>query len=800
VEVQQTLGDRYALLDELGRGGMAVVWRARDQVLGRPVAVKVLAGRFAGDPQSRARIRDEARAAAALSHPNIAQVYDYGEAEAEGVRLPYVVMELINGPTLQQRVSAGPLPPRTVFRICAEVAAALAAAHLDGLVHRDIKMANIMVTPGGAKVVDFGIAAVAGPALPEEMLVGTPAYLAPERLTGGAIVPASDVYALGVLLYRLLAQESPWSVETTTQMLRAHMYVEPQPLPRLPGVSPAIAELIERCLHKDPAARPTAGEVSTRLADAGEASALDAGHASPLARVPKPADGGADDFDGETSVRSRRRAGETSEALVEPIVAGGTAGTRSGRRGRLAEGLAGAGAAGAGAVGRGWLVAGLAAAGGNAGEERAGAAGRHSGRSGAAEDGAYPATDHPATHDPATDYPATDHPADYPATHDPATDGLATDHPATDGLATDHPATDGLATDHPATDHPATGGPATDDPATGDPTTDDPAADGGRRRLRRAAFMDPGVGAEAAGGRLPDGDRHRRGTGSSGDAAAAAAEPVGAGRRGSSTEPSHQAEWGAAAAGMRGRRGGPRDAVGRSDQTMGSPGWVREAGWAALAGSGLAGVPETQLDPHEPDGFRGWLGSLKRPREFLVLGIVAALVAASAGYLLADKAAQRQAEAPVPGAATTAPAGSGGTGSGPASTDASSPAQPANHNLPAQPAVSAAAPGATVTPGAKPTAKPSSAAGAEPGDDAPGTSSPVAEGKRFSSPGGSVSATCAGVKATLSAWEPADGFTVQTVVAGPAVTTSIVFAGTLRRYRITVTCVAGQPTPVVLPL
>src|SRR4051812_11097668 len=262
VEVQQTLGGRYKLLNELGSGGMAVVWRARDEGLGRPVAVKLLAGRFAGDPQSRARIRDEARAAATLSHPNIAQVYDYGESRESGGTLPYVVMELINGPTLQQRVASGPLPPRTVFRICGEVAAALAAAHADGLVHRDIKMANIMVTGAGAKVVDFGIAAAVGPASSEEMVVGTPAYLAPERLTGGPVEPASDVYALGVLLYRLLAHEAPWTVETTTQMLNAHIYVEPAPLPPLPGVPPTIADLVARCLRKDPAARPSAADVS----------------------------------------------------------------------------------------------------------------------------------------------------------------------------------------------------------------------------------------------------------------------------------------------------------------------------------------------------------------------------------------------------------------------------------------------------------------------------------------------------------------------------------------------------------
>jgi eukaryotic-like serine/threonine-protein kinase len=297
VEVRQTLGGRYKLLDELGTGGMAVVWRARDEVLGRPVAVKLLAGRYSDDPQSRARIRDEARAAATLSHPNICQVYDYGETSGTGT--PYVVMELVNGPTLQQRVSNGKLPPRTVFRICGEVAAALAAAHEHGLVHRDIKMANIMVTPAGAKVVDFGIAAAAGPASPEDMLVGTPAYLAPERLTGDLIVPASDVYALGVLLYRLLADESPWSVESTTQMLRAHVYLDPIPLPTTPGVPAAVAELIERCLRKDPASRPSASEVSGTLADAAEAAPIPDPVRSP--RIPIPSDGG---FNEQTSVRA----------------------------------------------------------------------------------------------------------------------------------------------------------------------------------------------------------------------------------------------------------------------------------------------------------------------------------------------------------------------------------------------------------------------------------------------------------------------------------------------------------------
>ncbi|RZU49982.1 serine/threonine-protein kinase [Krasilnikovia cinnamomea] len=268
MEAEQTLGGRYTLIDELGRGGMAVVWRARDEVLGRDVAVKVLAGRHTADPQSRARIRTEARAAATLSHPNIAQVHDYGESTSDGQCVPYVVMELISGVTLQERIGMGPLTPAQTFRICAQVAMALAAAHADGLVHRDIKPGNVMVTRAGAKVVDFGIAATAGPGEPEAELLGTPAYLAPERLTGDTVEPASDVYALGVLLYRLLAGDSPWRVESTTQLLSAHIYVEPSPLPELPRVPEFVVDLVNRCLRKDPTERPTAADAAAILARA----------------------------------------------------------------------------------------------------------------------------------------------------------------------------------------------------------------------------------------------------------------------------------------------------------------------------------------------------------------------------------------------------------------------------------------------------------------------------------------------------------------------------------------------------
>ncbi|MEE6263038.1 serine/threonine-protein kinase [Plantactinospora sonchi] len=272
MDEQQVLGGRYRLEEQLGQGGMAVVWRARDEVLGRSVAVKLLAGPHARDPVSRRRIRHEARAAAALSHPNIAQVYDYGESVTGLTCLPYVVMELVPGPTLEQRVAAEPVSPRLAFRICAEVAAALTAAHAQGLVHRDIKPGNVLLPPSGAKVVDFGIAAAVSPDSDAvewgDELLGTPGYLAPERITGDTVEPASDVYGVGLLLYRLLAGQMPWSTETATEMLRAHVYVAPPPLPPLPGVPARVVELCHRCLAKEPAQRPTAREVAAVLARA----------------------------------------------------------------------------------------------------------------------------------------------------------------------------------------------------------------------------------------------------------------------------------------------------------------------------------------------------------------------------------------------------------------------------------------------------------------------------------------------------------------------------------------------------
>jgi hypothetical protein len=262
MDVGHTIAGRYRLLERLGAGGMSVVWRAADAVLGREVAVKVLSAGVAADPGLLHQLYAEARAAAGLRHANVVEVYDYGEASG----LPYVVMELVAGRPVNALLSAGPLPWRVAVLIAAQVAAALAAAHARGVVHRDVKPANVMVTANGVKLVDFGISAAAGDRDSDPGLVlGTPAYLAPERLAGGLVRPATDVYALGLLLYMMVAGRLPWRASTTTQMLRAHWYQEPAPLPFVAGLPPEVVSLCRSCLTKTPEDRPSAETVAHAL-------------------------------------------------------------------------------------------------------------------------------------------------------------------------------------------------------------------------------------------------------------------------------------------------------------------------------------------------------------------------------------------------------------------------------------------------------------------------------------------------------------------------------------------------------
>ena len=263
------IAGRYRLIEKLGIGGMSVVWRGYDEILSRSVAVKVLSPRFATDQAFRDRLRQEALAAARLCHPHITGIFDFGEAPInERLTVPYVVMELNDGESVAARIGRqGALGWREAVTIAAEVASALATAHARGVVHRDVTPANVMLTGAGAKVVDFGISAIVGQrdAAADGSLLGTPAYLAPERLGGAHVAAATDVYALGLLLYRALTGRLPWPAENTTEALRAHLYADPEPVPDLPGLPPAVSELCLRLLAKNPAERPGAAEVARAL-------------------------------------------------------------------------------------------------------------------------------------------------------------------------------------------------------------------------------------------------------------------------------------------------------------------------------------------------------------------------------------------------------------------------------------------------------------------------------------------------------------------------------------------------------
>jgi serine/threonine protein kinase len=261
------LHDRYVLHERIGLGGMSEVWRADDEVLGRPVAIKVLAGQLATDPHLRATIQREARAAARLTHPHVTQVYDYAEATlAGGVVVPYLVMELVEGHNLADRLRSGPLPWPEAVRVAGHIAAALAAAHRIGVVHRDVKPGNVMLTDTGAKVLDFGIAALGGlDSQSGEPVMGTPAYFAPERLAAGPPDPASDVYALGALLYRMLTGAAPLPVQSWEDAIEVHRRGTPVPPLRVPGLPADIAELTLACLAADPARRPSAAQLARRF-------------------------------------------------------------------------------------------------------------------------------------------------------------------------------------------------------------------------------------------------------------------------------------------------------------------------------------------------------------------------------------------------------------------------------------------------------------------------------------------------------------------------------------------------------
>ena len=259
------LEGRYRLDEPLGSGGSGQVWRAVDLVLDRQVAIKLLRPDTARDPEARARFRAEARNASRLPHPGVAQVYDYGESGSPDV--PFLVMELVDGPSLASVLAAGPLEPAQTIDVIAQVAASLHTAHMAGIVHRDVKPANLLVgRDGHVKITDFGIASVNRDTslTATGVLIGTAAYLAPERVSGGPATPASDLYSLGVVGYECLTGTPPFC-GPALEVAEAHLR---RPIPALPvGTSPEISALVADLTAKDPGKRPrSAREVSERVA------------------------------------------------------------------------------------------------------------------------------------------------------------------------------------------------------------------------------------------------------------------------------------------------------------------------------------------------------------------------------------------------------------------------------------------------------------------------------------------------------------------------------------------------------
>ncbi|GAB2698645.1 Stk1 family PASTA domain-containing Ser/Thr kinase [Nocardia thraciensis] len=269
----KNLSSRYELGEIIGFGGMSEVHKARDLRLGRDVAIKVLRADLARDPTFYLRFKREAQNAAALNHPAIVAVYDTGEAEVDGGPLPYIVMEYVDGETLRDIVRGkGPLPPRRAMEVIADVCAALDFSHKNGIVHRDMKPANIMINRQGAvKVMDFGIArAIAdssNPMTQTAAVIGTAQYLSPEQARGEQVDARSDVYSVGCVLYEILTGEPPFTGDSPVAVAYQHVREDPRlPSHVHPGVPRELDSVVLKAMSKNPANRyQTAAEMRADL-------------------------------------------------------------------------------------------------------------------------------------------------------------------------------------------------------------------------------------------------------------------------------------------------------------------------------------------------------------------------------------------------------------------------------------------------------------------------------------------------------------------------------------------------------
>ncbi len=281
------LGDRYQVGDTLGFGGMSEVHRGRDVRLGRDVAIKVLRADLARDPTFQTRFRREAQNAASLNHPAIVAVYDTGEMLGDGVTLPYIVMEYVDGETLRDVVKReGPMAPKRAMEITADICAALDFSHRHGIIHRDVKPANVMLTRAGAvKVMDFGIARAVtdgqATVTATAAVIGTAQYLSPEQARGEAVDARSDVYATGCVLYELLTGTPPFSGDSPVAVAYQHVREEPRPPSAVhPGVPQDLDAIVLKALNKNPMNRyQTAADMRSDLVRALAGQAV---HATPV--------------------------------------------------------------------------------------------------------------------------------------------------------------------------------------------------------------------------------------------------------------------------------------------------------------------------------------------------------------------------------------------------------------------------------------------------------------------------------------------------------------------------------------
>lgn len=269
----QVYGNRYELVSRIAIGGMGEVWQASDTVIGRTVAIKILKDEYLGDPGFRERFRAEARHAAMVNHDGIANVFDYGEEDGKA----YLVMEMVPGEALstileRERV----LAPEKVLSIISQTALALHQAHLAGLVHRDVKPGNLLITPDGTvKITDFGIARLADqvPLTATGQVMGTVQYLAPEQASGKPASPATDIYSLGIVAYEALAGRRPFRGESQVSIAMAHIKEAP---PELPITIPEeVRTLVMACLSKKPEGRPRSAEDLAKAATAIVAGNID---------------------------------------------------------------------------------------------------------------------------------------------------------------------------------------------------------------------------------------------------------------------------------------------------------------------------------------------------------------------------------------------------------------------------------------------------------------------------------------------------------------------------------------------